>query len=231
MSTFSLKLFACIVMLIDHIGAVFLPEFIGLRIIGRLAFPIFAFFIVEGYYKTSNVRKYATRLSLFAIISQLPFMMAFNNGMEYLNVFFTLAIGLISIIILDHKLIKDIKLAKIIIIIVTFAIVENKYYTTDYGIYGIVVILLFKAFRNDFKKLVIALIGANTIYILSIALYMIDMSIPLNSTMFLQGASLLALIFIYKYNGKQNRKLKWFFYWFYPIHLLILSVIKYLIYI
>jgi len=62
MNSFSLKLLACITMLIDHIGAIFFPDIMFIRIIGRVAFPIYAFLITEGYSRTKNLKRYMSRL-------------------------------------------------------------------------------------------------------------------------------------------------------------------------
>ncbi len=96
MSSFQLKMIAVITMLIDHIGAVIFPDIIVLRIIGRLAFPLFAFLITEGYRHTSNFNRYLGRLFIFAIISQYPFWLAFGFDAG-LNIFSTLFLGLIAI--------------------------------------------------------------------------------------------------------------------------------------
>ena len=86
MSNFYLKLIACICMLIDHIGYLFFPQYEFLRVIGRIAFPIFSYLITEGYTHTSSIRKYSLRLLIFALISQIPYMLVFNTS--NLNIFF-----------------------------------------------------------------------------------------------------------------------------------------------
>ena len=94
---FSLKLIAVAAMTVDHISAVFFPSEIWMRLIGRLTMPIMAFLISEGYHYTRSVRKYLFRLLIFAIVSQVPYMLAF--GINNLNVMFTLAISVLLLAI------------------------------------------------------------------------------------------------------------------------------------
>ena len=95
-------------MFCDHLGNAYLGHFSFLNLIGRCAFPIFAFQISEGYIHTSNIKKYFLRISLFALISQIPFSLFMVNVMHSspfslsLNVFFTLLLGLIAIYIYDY---------------------------------------------------------------------------------------------------------------------------------
>jgi hypothetical protein len=93
MSVLVLKTLALFTMVIDHYGAIFQSDIIIYRIIGRLAFPIYCFLLVEGYFHTSNIKKYAARLLIFAFISEIPFDLAFfgHVGFEHQNIFFTLS--------------------------------------------------------------------------------------------------------------------------------------------
>ena len=104
MTSFELKIVALISMLCDHTGLVFLGSPTYFNVIGRIAFPIFAFQISEGYTHTKNLKKYILRLIIFALTSQLPFVL-FRNSVELtsfsLNIFFTLLLGLLSITIYD----------------------------------------------------------------------------------------------------------------------------------
>lgn len=223
MNNFTLKVLACILMLIDHVGAVFFPKILLLRIIGRLSFPIFSFLLVEGYVRTSNFTKYATRLFLFALISHYPFMLAFK--INSYNIFFTLTAGLIALYVLDYKFNdNDTKnnFMKFITIIAICIFVQSIH--TDYGYYGVLMIIIFKVFREKgFAKLLGALILLNIMYIAPMYKYIFY---PNGFRVFLQSTSLLALGFMYFYNGKQGRKLKYLFYAFYPVHLTILYLIK-----
>lgn len=225
MNNFAIKALACILMLVDHIGAVFFPKFLILRVIGRLAFPIFAFLLVEGYVKTSNFTKYASRLFLFALISQYPFMLAFK--IKSYNIFYTLLAGLIALYILDHKF-YEIKwknnFFKTVLILGICIFVQQIH--TDYGFYGVLMILIFKLFREkSFYKLVGAMVLLNLIYILPYY-KIIFYGGHINLRVFLQSLSLFALGLIYFYNGKQGKKMKYLFYAFYPVHLTVLYLIK-----
>ena len=105
MTSFSLRMIAFVTMLIDHIAAVFLvgsPFYFPLRMIGRLAFPIFAFLTVQGYFCTRNFPRYMLRLVVTAVISQIPYMVAFPEA-HRLNVIFGLIAGLWFLWLLDHE--------------------------------------------------------------------------------------------------------------------------------
>ena len=103
MSSFVLKIIAIISMVFDHVGDACIKHLSAMNLIGRLAFPIFAFQISEGYYHTKNLKKYFLRLFLFALISQIPFMLfmsTYTNAFS-LNIFCTLFVGLLAIFIHD----------------------------------------------------------------------------------------------------------------------------------
>ena len=105
MTSFSLRLIAFFAMLIDHVAAVFLvgsPFYFPLRMVGRLAFPIFAFLTVQGYFCTRNFPRYMLRLVVTAVISQIPYMVVFPDA-HRLNVIFELIAGLWFLWLLDHE--------------------------------------------------------------------------------------------------------------------------------
>jgi hypothetical protein len=240
MTTSMLKIIACLLMLIDHLGAALFPEFIILRIIGRLSFPIFAYLIAIGYNKTNSFSKYLNRLLIFALISQIPFSLAFGGPVSiysfsdflgfvvgtpypHLNIFFTLTLGLLAIHIWDKE---ESKLAKIIVVL-TLGMAAKAFHT-DYGIYGVAMMLAFYIFRDSKIKTVISQASVYILFDASEVLFYINSfsGATIELRWFNQALSLLALIFIFSYNGEKGKDLKYFFYAFYPVHLLVIGLIK-----
>ena len=207
MNSFQLKIIACILMAIDHVGAIMFPDIDLYRIIGRLSFPIFAFLLTEGYVHTRNLKKYFIRLFIFAIIPQIPYSLAF--GIDILNIFFTLFFGMLAILV-DDKINNVYKKWGLILGIV----VISELLHMDYGYYGIIMIFLFKKYKDNWKNLVITLI------LLNISIYPIW-----NLQVFSLGA--LPLIKIYKKKiGFMNKFVKYGFYSFYPLHILVIYLIN-----
>lgn len=223
MNSAQLKIFACLVMLIDHMGYIFFPKVLWLRVIGRLAFPLFAYFIAEGYRKTRDITDYLGRLTLFALISQLPFMYAFNTKNLYLNVFFTLAMGLYAVYNYD----KNKKLYMVLIIAAACQVID-----TDYGAFGVLLVFVFNRYHDNFKVM------ARNAILLTIAAQLVQAGITyvntptaylyrsLLFTLGIQPLCLISLILIRLYNGERGARLKYLFYTFYPVHLVILGIIR-----
>lgn len=222
MSSFVLKIIAMITMFIDHIGYAIFGKFSFFNYIGRIAFPIFAFQISEGYIHTKNLKKYFLRLFVFALISQIPFMLfesLISNDLT-LNIFFTLFLGLACIYIYDKCKYKSIAL---ILCVLLGVLAEFSH--CDYGFYGVAIILLFYVFKNNISLASIAFILATaikyTISILKNGLFDVYFSLFI--------CTLIPIIFINLYNGKKGKDTKYLLYLFYPIHLLLIygiSLIK-----
>ncbi len=137
----ALKAFGILVMTIDHIGFVFFPQITFLRVIGRLAFPIFAWYLSQGYIHTSNLKKYFLRLGIFALVSQAPYYLVFREWK--LNIFFTLLIGLLAIHLFHRK-----KYVFFVLLVIL-----SKFIPLDYSYYGILIVLGFYAFPT--KQLIV----------------------------------------------------------------------------
>ena len=227
LSNFDLKLIAIITMTIDHIGVVFGTVFYNfLRAVGRLSFPIFAFLLTEGYVHTKSFSKYFLRLLVLALFSEVIYDYAFYGSSIYLganNIFFTLALGLLTLFLLDKskglikRYFKD-KVDLVIILPITYLLIVvimgliAEFLSFSYGMLGILVISFFYLFKKNFP-----------LTVLSVSLS----TLILGDTM--QYFSLLSLILIYFYNKKLGKKCKVFFYLYYPLHILVLGVIRMLI--
>lgn len=227
----TLKLIAIISMLIDHTGATVLrailrhPGIAGIpekramwaeiytisRDIGRIAFPIFCFLIVEGFLHTRNVKKYAGRLFLFALISEIPFDLALK-GNWYVptgqNVYFTLLIGLLAIIGIAWITQNGTQNLLLSILPIAAGMYLALLMDTDYDYKGVFLIVILYLMRSS--RLYQCIGGA--------AAVTWELPAPL------------AFIPVYLYNGTRGLRMKYFFYWFYPGHLLVLyAVSKYVI--
>lgn len=223
MSASQLKIIACIFMLIDHIGIVFFPKIIIMRVIGRLAFPLFAYFVAEGYKQTKDITDYIGRLFLFALISQLPFQYAFNSKEPYLNIFFTLASGLY--VLYAYNKYNN-------LYIVVFISLVCQLVNSDYGFYGILLIFFFHKYKDNFNILVRNIIFLTyTSQIIQFIIQSLNQpfSIIFSNMIFyliIQPLCLFSLILIKQYNGKKGLNIKYIFYIFYPFHLIIIGFIK-----
>ena len=183
-----------------------------LNVIGRIAFPIFAFTLNEGYVHTRSLKKYLLRLFIFAVSIQMPSILF---GYDYpMNIFFTLFLGLLSICIFNLKKMNVI----LKIILIGFILFFSQKFKLDYGIYGILVIINFNIFRNNKFKILMNFLVLNIYNVIFPKVF------DLPDT---QLFSLISLVFIFMYNGEKGRSMKYFFYLFYPIHFFILEVIKF----
>lgn len=206
-NNFTLKMIAIVTMIIDHIGYVFLsPDttyYMIFRAIGRISFPIFCFLIVEGFFHTRSHINYLIRLTVFALLSEIPFDLAFHKTLFYWssqNVFITLALGLFAIFCLEELNNRRI-FALPLVLIFLVAIVSR----CDYGIGGVLLICMFYITRHN---------PWIRIFLTGLILYMFY-----NST---ELYGMIALIPIICYNGKRGPNAKMVFYWLYPFHLLLL---------
>ena len=235
----TLKIVAIIAMFIDHFAAIVLsdyisssftnPEFTGninqlllivriMRYIGRLGFPIFCFLLVEGFVHTHNKAKYAFRLFLFALISEIPFDLAFNQRIlefSYQNVFFTLFLGLLVLIAYNQIEIRFATnlnithLLKFIVLCIGCAL--GLILKTDYNGIGVVTIALMYTCRDN--RITETLVGCIVLTAASVTEVFALLMLPLTAT----------------YNGKRGLNLKYFFYAFYPVHLLLLTLLSHVL--
>lgn len=224
MSSNKLKFIAILTMVIDHIGYVLFPEIIMIRIIGRLAFPIFTFLIAEGYLHTKNVNQYMVRLGVFAIISEIPFDFAFHGKiLEFhsQNIFFTLFLGLLAIKTYHYfkEKSKILSIGSLILMCMISFVLK-----TDYYVFGVLMIFFFDRLRHRYalKMLVEAVLLCGLTII--IGLSKADFSLAGTYQIF----SLASLALIHFYKGEFGRRipgLKLALYIFYPMHLIVIRFI------
>lgn len=216
MSSLILKTIALITMIIDHYGAIFEPFNMDYRIIGRIAFPIYTFLLVEGYIHTRDIKKYITRLITFALISEIPFDYAFYGGVNWShqNIFFTLSIGLLAMHFMDKENgFSSTKNISIVLGAATLATLLN----TDYSFMGIVYIMDFYFTREISTIKRLGIVG--------IIMFVIN----LVGSVGIQQYSLLALVVIALYNHKvgwKNKIVQIIYYAAYPLHLILFYLLN-----
>ena len=237
-----LMLVAIALMLMDHTAVVFQAEieagfsnghqvYSVMRMLARVAFPLFAFYIAVGAQYTKNILKYLRRLAIFALISEIPFDLAFNGGwleFSYQNVFFTLLLGLFCIFC--YQKLQGV-LYGLPALPITLAVMwlAECVLTPDYGAMGVLVIVLFYFARKAPKAAQIFLLPA--ICLLLTAYPLVDGLLPYRvvynrAELFAVAAAPLMLL----YNGEKGVKInRWFFYVFYPAHLFLLWLVHFLV--
>ena len=225
-----LKWLAIFIMLVDHLGASLIEVFLlngchnsplagmitnqalwwsvdtVLRRIGRSAFPIFCFLLVEGAVHTRDIGKYARRLLAFALVSEIPFDLALRNYFPWWahqNVFFTLLLGLLVIRVFRRSAGREWRG----VLSLGAASLLAELGGTDYGATGVLVIALMYLLRE------------NRIAALAVSY------ILLASSGRIELCALPGFLALLLYNGKRGRQPKYFFYWFYPVHLLALWIL------
>lgn len=222
MTASALKIIAMAGMIIDHVGAVFFPGIPLLRIIGRVSFPIFCFLITEGYKKTSNIHKYMIRLLLCGFLSEIPFDMVFYGriALEHQNVLFTLLAGIAAVYALDKM-----KNAQALVIVLVLAL-GAQCLGTDYGAYGVLLIVLFyMAGENVCYPLLKKNIMDEKMDVRRTILVAVPTVYQLIGAYGIQRFSAVSTLFIAAYNGKKGKFPGRIFYLFYPVHLIVIAII------
>ena len=233
MNRTQLKYIAITAMLLDHIGMLFGGFFMHttwgpalyfvLRFLGRLTAPIMCFFLTEGYIFTHSRKNYALRLLIFAIVSQVPYALAHNNSLltPDFNMLFMLLISLAVLRVLESGIKEYFKF------FLVFVLMGFTCYC-DWGFFGPLMVICFYVFREKPLKLVLfyclIVLGINVLS----CFFLPVKGIEWYSELWQLGLFLFIPV-LYVYNGEGGQKNafnKWFFYIFYPLHLLILWAIK-----
>jgi len=231
-SSCALHIMGMIFMLGDHLWATIFPYLEILTCVGRIAFPIFAFLSVEGYFHTGNLNRYLLRLWIFAMISEVPFDLLYGSTAFYpyhQNVIWTFLIGLICIMLIDmvRKKQKLILTILVSVVVAFLGLIIGTLTMVDYYGAGVLMVIMFYLFRG--KKLWNYLAQLVAMYYINVELlggYYYPIEILGHTFEFKQqGIALLALIPIWLYSGKKGYNKVWFKYFcyaFYPAHCLII---------
>ena len=211
----ALKIIAMISMVLDHVGDNFFPDQTWMRILGRIALPIFAFCICEGYTHTRDKVKYLKRMLLFGAVSEIPFDLVTSDKVlefSHQNIMLTFSWALIALMLFDRVTEKKKKSsfligAGVLLLFMICSIILM----LDYSFLALVLIFVCYLLRN--RELWIRNTAAAAVHALfrNVGIYWFG---------------LLGFLPIFLYNGKRGRGYKWLFYIFYPGHLLLIWLIR-----
>lgn len=219
----TLKLIAMISMIFDHAGDMFFPDVMWPRTIGRLAMPIFSFFIAEGFSHTRDKKKYLCRLGIFALISEIPFDLAFEGrvGLGHQNIMLSFFLAVVALMLYDwiqggtKSEVNHASIGKTILGVIAVAAIAalSLMLRADYTIFAVIAVFLFYVLR---QKHPLVRTGVGVAFL------------ALTRTVGYYCTTGLSFIPLAMYNGKKGKGLKWLFYGFYPGHLLLLAAIKHI---
>lgn len=234
----TLKLIATVTMLIDHIGAVLAYEwymaqsiaagahirslwnlYLTMRVIGRIAFPIYCFLLVEGAYHTRNPGKYGLRLLMNVLLSEIPFDLAFSGAWDMTsnNVMITLLLGFGMVLAM-----KRVTLPWKLLLVLPFYFLAELL-KTDYAGNGILIIAFLALTREMPYEKLLRLAGMTVLLCFGAMIQLGHVRIPL------ELFGILGVLFCFCYGGRKisnSKAVQWAFYLFYPVHLLVLWAIK-----
>ena len=219
-----LKTIAMISMVFDHVGDLFFPDIMWPRMIGRLAMPLFSFCIAEGYAHTKDKTKYLCRLGIFALISEIPFDLAFEGrlGLGHQNIMLTFFLAVAALMLFDRirggktaegergPVGKTVLGALAVVGIAVLALLLR----ADYTVFAVIAVFLFYVLRQQHPLL---RSGVGVAFL------------ALTRTMGYYVATGFSFIPLALYNGQRGKGLKWLFYIFYPGHLLLLAAVRHIL--
>lgn len=231
-----LHILAMVLMLMDHLWATLLPAQDWLTCAGRVAFPIFAFMSVEGYFHTHNFKKYAQRMLLFAVLSEIPFDLMYGGTWFYpvhQNVIWTLLMGLLGIHLMETVRKKQKPWVYVLVsagVVAAGGILGTLCMVDYYGV-GVLTVFIFYLFRGRkwwcLLGQLLALYWVN-VQMLGGLMYPIQL-FGMEFELCQQGLALLALLPIWLYCGRQgyhSKPFQYACYAFYPVHMLILVLVQ-----
>lgn len=229
LTSFGLHLLAMGLMLCDHVCLALMPDRLWMTCVGRLAFPIFAFLVAEGFVRTRSRARYARRLLIFAIVSEVPFDLLAAGRLVYplrQNVLWTFLIALGCMQLLEWAKADSRPAARLVVSAGTVLVgfLAGTAFMVDYFGPGVWTVLVFYFFRGDGWRQrlgqLLCLLFLNGWLLAGQTVLPGGLALPI------QAFAVLALPFIWLYRGRQGphgRAVRWLFYGFYPAHLLVLA--------
>ena len=230
-----LHIIAMTLMLMDHLWATLLPAREWLTCAGRVAFPIFAFMAVEGYFHTRSFKKYILRMLLFAVLSEIPFDLMYGGTWFYpvhQNVLWTFLLGLLGVWLMEQvrKKGKTWMYLLVCVLVVPAGLVLGTLCMVDYHGVGVLTVFVFYFLHGRkwwcFLGQLAALYWLN-VELLGGLMYPVQL-FGMEFELCQQGLALLALIPIWLYHGRQgyhSKPFQYLCYAFYPVHMLLLVVV------
>lgn len=230
----TLKIIAAVSMAVDHIGIIFFPGFALFRILGRLAFPIFAFMIAEGCRYTKNRLRHFCSVFLLATVCQIVYYIALRDTDMSILVTFSLSILMIyglqhckkALSDPAHGWLRQSGAVLLFFMLVAMVYVLNQWVTIDYGFWGCMVPVFVSLFQDSGE--VKSRFDRVPVHVAMLGMGLFPLALTLGGV---QYYSFLALPLLILYSGERGkRKMKYFFYVFYPAHLVVLYGIHMLIF-
>ena len=248
LDAYKLKWIAIIGMFLNHAAMAF-PEILPMWLqfvmyaAGGFTFPIMAFFVVEGYKYTSNLKKYLLRIFLFGVIAQIPHMIAFRLFTSGPNIMFLIFLGLVLLILYDK-----IKIRVFFWLIFVVAIVFTAILGFDWWIIGPVIMVMYHAISKESVRRTLPAIVAGAFYVIMVGFALLSFQIAaaqgeqylaeieamvgatrelmLPTIAFSVGCFIVAYM-IRHFSGERGKRMKYFFYIFYPVHFIVLAIIAF----
>ena len=229
MTAFTLKIIALSAMLFDHLAVVFPDVFpFWFRGIGRLAWPIFAYILAEGFRHTKSPEKFLMRLLAFALISEIPYDLAMGNEINFFantNIFYTLFLGGTAIFLYERFRERRGWQTMAVIASILPTVILAEILSVDYGSLGVLFVFALYAAKPKMIKLLAVVAFAIIQFVPLVMAQLLLIKFP-TKYFFIIPFALTTVPLLAKYNGERGYAAKWLFYWFYPAHLTVIALIS-----
>lgn len=225
-----IKMIAVVAMVLDHVGIELFPQLTILRIIGRLAFPVFSYCICEGSRRTHHPMRYLARLLCMGLLCMVGYYV--YTGIIYGNILITFSLSLCALYAFSYLQTgwaqnkTTVRLAGMGVMLgcIVGIWLLCSWITIDYGFFGVMLPLFAELVASIWDKCSAAEVGRSTVRLIGFSVGLLVLSLQMGG---IQIFSLLTIPLLFAYNGSRGeRNLKQFFYWFYPVHLMLIGLVS-----